>query len=131
MPNLTAHGYRGLWSTDGVWYLDGLASTWQTMYTQEPCTGVAAENEHLVMGGGGEQWGETVDTSDIQQTIWPRLGAIAERLWSPRDVNDTAAAKPRYAAFRCLLNRRAVAAAPAFNPHARTAPPGPGGCYDQ
>eukprot|EP01043_Picozoa_sp_COSAG02_P124828 COSAG02_NODE_61915_length_267_cov_0.619048_1_plen_66_part_01 len=32
MPNLTSHGYRGLWSTDGVWYLDGLATTWQTMY---------------------------------------------------------------------------------------------------
>ena len=56
MPNLTSHGYRGLWSTDGVWYLDGLATTWQTMYMQEPCKGVAAENEHLVMGGGGEQW---------------------------------------------------------------------------
>jgi hexosaminidase len=131
MPNLTSHGYRGLWSTDGVWYLDGLATTWQTMYVQEPCKGVAAENEHLVMGGGGEQWGETVDTSDIQQTIWPRLGAIGERLWSARTVNDTAAAEPRYAAFRCLLNRRAVAAAPHSNAKARSAPPGPGGCYEQ
>ena len=65
------------------------------------------------------------------QTIWPRMGAIAERLWSARDVVDTVAAKPRYAAFRCLLNRRGIAAAPAFNAHARTAPPGPGGCYDQ
>lgn len=59
------------------------------------------------------------------------MGAIAERLWSARDVVDTVAAKPRYAAFRCLLNRRGIAAAPAFNAHARTAPPGPGGCYDQ
>ena len=98
--------------------------------------------------------GETVDTSDIQQTIWPRLGAIGERLWSPRTVNDTEAAEPRYAAFRCLLNRRAVvrpnpnppfpgppvlltgvlsvqAAAPHKNAQARSAPPGPGGCYDQ
>ena len=29
-----------------------------------------------------------MDTSDLEQTIWPRLGAIGERLWSPRDVAD-------------------------------------------
>ena len=28
-----------------------------------------------MMGGGGEQWGETVDTSDLEQTLWPRWGS--------------------------------------------------------
>ncbi len=84
-----------------------------------------------MLGGGGEMWGETVDTSDLQQTIWPRLGAIAERLWSPRGVNSADAAAARYSAFRCLLNRRGVAAAPSNNAVARQAPPGPGGCYTQ
>jgi hexosaminidase len=36
-----------------------------------------------MMGGGGEQWGETVDTSDLEQTVWPRLGAIGERWAAP------------------------------------------------
>ena len=34
-------------------------------------------------------------------------------------------------AFRCLLNRRGVAAAPVDNLDARTSPPGPGGCFEQ
>ena len=128
----TKNGYRCLWSTDGVWYLDGLGSTAQTMYEQEPCKLLSDEAcSTLMMGGGGEQWGETVDTSDLEQTIWPRLGAIGERLWSPRNISSFDAAAKRYSAFRCLLNRRAVRAAPSKNPTARTAPPGPGGCYDQ
>eukprot|EP01047_Picozoa_sp_COSAG01_P105984 COSAG01_NODE_35144_length_536_cov_1.160183_1_plen_54_part_00 len=48
-----------------------------------------------MMGGGGEQWGETVDTSDLEQTIWPRMGAIAERLWC---VPPPLPAPPRVAA---------------------------------
>ena len=37
----------------------------------------------------------------------------------------------RIAAFRCLLNRRGVRAAPLMNAVAREAPPGPGGCLEQ
>jgi len=128
----TAAGYRVLWSTDGVWYLDGLSTTWQVCYIQEPCTGIDDDVcAKLVLGGGGEMWGETVDTSDLQNTVWPRLAAIGERLWSPKNITDILAAEPRYAAFRCLLNRRGVAAAPYNNEYARSAPPHPGGCYSQ
>jgi len=128
----TAAGYRCLWSTDGVWYLDGLTTSWQTMYTQEPCTGISDTLcAQYMLGGGGEMWGETVDESDLQNTVWPRLAAIAERLWSPRTLTDTKAAQPRYSAFRCLLNRRGIAAAPSNNLVARQPPSGPGGCYVQ
>ena len=90
-----------LWSTDGVWYLDGLGSTWETMYRQEPCTGITDDVcAKLVLGGGGAMWGETVDTSDIEQTVWPRLGAIAERLWSPKAVASPDEAAVRFESFR-------------------------------
>jgi len=76
-------------------------------------------------------WGETVDASDIFQTVWPRAAAAAERLWSARSVSDTSAALPRLEHFRCLLNSRGVAAAPTNNKSARTGPPNPGSCYNQ
>eukprot|EP01059_Diplonema_ambulator_P022939 TRINITY_DN382_c0_g3_i1.p1 TRINITY_DN382_c0_g3~~TRINITY_DN382_c0_g3_i1.p1 ORF type:complete len:505 (+),score=168.63 TRINITY_DN382_c0_g3_i1:79-1593(+) len=127
-----AAGYRAIWTADPVWYLPQLGETWQIAYQQEPCVGI--ENgpcNELMLGGGGEMWGETVDTSDIQNTIWPRMAAIAERLWSPRTVTDLKKAAPRIAYFRCLLNRRGVGAAPVNNAQARQAPPGPGSCFDQ
>jgi hexosaminidase len=34
-------------------------------------------------------------------------------------------------AFRCLLNRRGIRAAPVNNANARSAPPGAGSCYEQ
>ena len=75
-----------------------------------------------------DQWGETADPSDVLQTIWPRAAAAAERLWSDASVTDTKAALPRLEAFRCMLTRRGIPAAPVQNAHARTAPPGPGSC---
>ena len=132
VKDATAAGYRVIWSTDGVWYLDGLGVTWEKMYVQEPCSLVTADVcEKLVLGGGGEMWGETVDASDFQNTVWPRMAAIAERLWSPRTVTDTTAAAPRISYFRCLLNHRGIGAAPTKNSRARESPPGPGSCYDQ
>ncbi len=70
--------------------------------------------------------GETVDASDFDSTVWPRLAAIGERLWS--NVDDVDAARPRLEAFRCLLLERGVGAAPVNNTLARTAPVGPGAC---
>jgi len=130
-PEVTAAGYRLLWSTDGIWYLDGLSVSWETMYTAEPCEGIPDNETYLVLGGEGCMWGETVDTSDIQQTIWPRMGAIAERLWSPRELVSTELAEPRLSKFRCVLNSRGIAAAPLSNEVAREAPSGPGACLAQ
>ena len=89
-----------------------------------------AEQE-LVLGGEACMWAETVDVSDLYNTVWPRAGAFAERYWSPREVNDVDAAHGRYMHFRCLLNKRGVPAAPANNERGRSAPSGPGSCYAQ
>jgi len=128
--NVTSHGYRLIWSDSSVWYLDHLDVTWQTMYEAEPCKALTAQECSLILGGEGCMWGETVDASDIQQTIWPRAAAIAERLWGPRGTTPQDATN-RMFAFRCLLNERGIAAAPANNSEARMSPPNPGSCYWQ
>ncbi|KAL2323896.1 hypothetical protein Fmac_022954 [Flemingia macrophylla] len=125
-PKAVAKGFRCIFSNQGVWYLDHLDTPWDAVYTAEPLEGIQkASEQKLVLGGEVCMWGETADTSDVQQTIWPRAAAAAERLWSQRDYtsgNANITALPRLQYFRCLLNRRGVPAAPVTNLIARTAP---------
>jgi hexosaminidase len=110
---------------------------WKEVYYKDPCKGWFGEISEslcssLVLGGHGEMWGETVDASDLAQTVWPRLAAIGERLWSPSDTNvDDSDTENRLLSFRCLLNARGIAAAPVTNQRARHAPSGPDSCYNQ
>ncbi|EOY18354.1 Beta-hexosaminidase 1 isoform 3 [Theobroma cacao] len=135
-PKAVAKGFRCIFSNQGVWYLDHLDVPWDQVYNAEPLEGINNVSEqNLVLGGEVCMWCEMADTSNVQQTIWPRAAAAAERLWSKREPvsarNITLTALPRYQYFRCLLNRRGVQAAPATNKYARSPPNGPGSCYEQ
>ena len=116
------------------WYLDNLQVDWEHVYMNEPCAGVPDHLCPMVLGGHGEMWGETVDASNVMHTVWPRLGAIAEKLWSARDATTVEAGavadgtRARFRDFRCLLLERGVGAAPGEQPFARSAPEGPGSC---
>jgi len=124
-------GYRGILS-DGIWYLDHLDVKWDQLYLNDPHTGIDdPASQKRVLGGEVCMWSETVDPSDLFNTIWPRAAAAAERLWSARNVTDTTRALPRLETFRCILTRRGIGAAPVQNANARTAPPEPGSCFNQ
>ena len=135
VTEVVASGYdvlRNVGYNNVSWYLDNLNVPWDHVYANDPCDGVPDSLCHKILGGHGEMWGETVDASDLQQTVWPRLGAIAEKLWSARaDTHNTADAAARMHTFRCRLNERGVAAAPVGNANARSAPPHPGACLQQ
>ncbi|WCJ19515.1 beta-hexosaminidase 1 [Euphorbia peplus] len=135
-PRAVSKGFRCIFSNQGFWYLDHLDVPWDEVYQAEPLEGISNTAEQdLVLGGEVCMWGETADTSNVQQTIWPRAAAAAERMWSRRDAissgNISLTALPRLHYFRCLLTRRGVEAAPVTNFYARRPPTGPGSCYEQ
>ncbi len=119
-----------------MWYLDNRAN-WETAYEAEPCSGLTASQCKFVLGGGGQMWGEHCDASNIEATIFPRLAAIAERLWSPQALLERGAnsTRSRMRAFRCLLVQRGVASAPVgrdwAEQDAREGPLVPGSCFSQ
>ncbi|KAJ7521901.1 hypothetical protein O6H91_19G073500 [Diphasiastrum complanatum] len=132
-PEVVKAGYQCIVSNQDAWYLDHLDVPWETFYQNEPLAGITdTEQQKLVLGGEVCMWGESVDASDIQQTIWPRAAAAAEKLWSPLEVTKAgvSTALPRLEIFRCLLTERGIAAAP-VRELGRKAPPGYGSCYEQ
>ncbi|KAL8551974.1 hypothetical protein ACS0TY_000866 [Phlomoides rotata] len=134
-PKAVAKGFRCIFSNQGVWYLDHLDVPWYSVYYADPLEDITdASEQKLVLGGEVCMWGETADASNVQQTIWPRAGAAAERLWSQRESGssrNTTAVLSRLEYFRCLLTRRGVPAAPVQNFYARQPPSGTGSCYRQ
>ncbi|KAI5650218.1 hypothetical protein M9H77_36223 [Catharanthus roseus] len=130
---VVAAGLRCIVSNQDKWYLDHLDATWEGFYSNEPLANITKpEQQALVLGGEVCMWGEHIDASDIEQTIWPRAAAAAERLWTPYEklAKDPRAVTRRLARFRCLLNQRGVAAAP-LSGLGREAPVEPGSCYLQ
>ncbi len=79
-PVLLSNGY----------YLDH-ASSAAVHYANDPVPAnspLSPDQQARVLGGEACMWGEWVTPETIDSRIWPRAGAIAERLWSPRDVSN-------------------------------------------
>jgi len=51
-------------------------------------TQLTNEERARILGGETTMWSELVTPLTIDSRIWPRSAAIAERLWSPKEVND-------------------------------------------
>jgi hexosaminidase len=81
-------GYDGVLSAG--YYID-LLQTSATHYAVDPLPATSdltpAEAAHI-LGGEATMWGEWVGPETIDSRLWPRVAAIAERFWSPREVAD-------------------------------------------
>jgi hexosaminidase len=82
------NGYNSILSAG--YYLN-LMSTAAAHYMVDPlpqASGLSAEQQARILGGEACMWTEQTTPQDIDSRIWPRAAAIAERLWSPRDVDN-------------------------------------------
>lgn len=83
-------GYSGILSNG--YYIDLIQPT-DFHYLNDPLpadTGLSSEEAARILGGEATMWSEFVSPETVDSRIWPRTAAIAERLWSPREVRDVA-----------------------------------------
>lgn len=82
------NGYRSLLSHG--FYID-LVQTTEYHYLNDPIPpdSILADSvKEKILGGEATMWAEFVGPETIDSRIWPRTAAIAERLWSPSEVNN-------------------------------------------
>jgi len=83
------NGYRGVLSSG--YYID-LNQSATEHYLVDPLGNSAAtltsDQKARVLGGEATMWTDIVSDENMDNRIWPRTAAIAERLWSPQQVQD-------------------------------------------
>lgn len=81
-------GYKAILSYG--YYID-LIQPASYHYLNDPIpdsAGLTEAEKKLVLGGEATMWSELVTPVTVDSRIWPRTAAIAERLWSSKEVKD-------------------------------------------
>ena len=88
MVKAAQSGYQSMLSNG--YYIDLIQPT-DFHYLNDPLpadTPLTTEQQQKILGGEATMWAEYVSPETVDSRIWPRTAAIAERFWSPREVND-------------------------------------------
>src|SRR3984885_11810441 len=88
LANGAKNGYQSILSAG--YYLN-LMSPAADHYLVDPlpqANDLSPEQQERILGGEACMWTEQTTREDIDSRIWPRAAAIAERFWSPREVNN-------------------------------------------
>ncbi len=80
-------GYQAVLSAG--YYIDRMLSV-KHHYLVDPIGDavLTKEERERVLGAEATMWSELVTPLTIDSRIWPRTAAIAERYWSPKEIND-------------------------------------------
>ena len=71
-------------------------------------TELSSEARKHVLGGEATMWSEKVSPETVDSRIWPRTAAIAERLWSPANINDINSMHQRMGVISAQLEEHGV-----------------------
>lgn len=87
LTRATSQGFSSILSAP--YYLDHIKPA-TDFYLADPLPNGSNGNANLVLGGEACMWSEFVSFETTDSRLWPRLGAVAERLWSAPSVRDVA-----------------------------------------
>lgn len=90
LAKAAVEGYRGILSYG--YYLDHILPAsfhYQVDPLEKEAAGLSPQQKARILGGEACMWSEFVNPETIDSRIWPRLAAVAERLWSPQKTKDT------------------------------------------
>lgn len=90
LADAARQGHLAMWSTN--YYLDHMGPA-EFMYLSDPLPAdstLTPEEAKRILGGEVCAWGEYLSPEIIDGRIWPRMAAVAERFWSPRERIDVA-----------------------------------------
>jgi len=106
LADAARHGFSSILSAG--YYLDHIEPA-STLYAVDPLDHDAAsltdEEKTRILGGEIAMWGEFVSPENVDSRIWPRAAAVAERLWSPQNVQDVSSMYARLDAVSRELDR--------------------------
>jgi hexosaminidase len=88
MVKAAQEGYQSILSNG--YYIDLIQPT-DFHYLNDPLpadTPLSPDQQKKILGGETTMWAEYVSPETVDSRIWPRTAAIAERFWSPQNVND-------------------------------------------
>jgi hexosaminidase len=90
LADAARNGNRGVLSSG--YYID-LNQSAAEHYAVDPlgdpsAASLTPEEKARVLGGEATMWTDIVSDENLDNRVWPRTAAIAERLWSPDDVRD-------------------------------------------
>ncbi|ORY24844.1 glycoside hydrolase [Rhizoclosmatium globosum] len=95
---------------DGYATFTGQWHNWTMIYDYEPLDSLSTNAKSAVKGGFGALWTETVKRHNLDRYVFPRVAAIAERLWSNIKRDEKTAV--RLNRFRAsLVNEKRIASA--------------------